>query len=71
MEVDSKERLLFPPEITRMIGARKFSVRVKGNRIILEPVQDPESVRGKYRGLLKVGLAELEEAQDKLVAHRV
>jgi len=54
----------------REVKARRFSVTVKGGHILFEPLHDPEKVRGKYKGLLKLNLEELEEAQEKFLASR-
>ncbi len=48
--------------------ARRFKLSVDKGRILMEPVQPAEAVKGKYRGLLKVSIEELEEAQERFVA---
>ena len=67
VELDRKGRLLLPAEIRREAGSRRFIVRVEDGKIELHPVPDPKSVRGKYRGLLRVSMEELEEAQERFV----
>jgi bifunctional DNA-binding transcriptional regulator/antitoxin component of YhaV-PrlF toxin-antitoxin module len=67
VEMDSKGRVLLPATVRREVKARRFSVDVKGGRILLEPLPDPENVRGKYRKLLKVSMEELEESQEKFL----
>jgi bifunctional DNA-binding transcriptional regulator/antitoxin component of YhaV-PrlF toxin-antitoxin module len=67
VELDRKGRLLLPAEIRREAGSRRFTVRVEDGKIELCPVPDPKSVRGKYRGLLRVSMEELEEAQERFV----
>ncbi len=67
VEMDSKGRVLLPANVRREVKARRFSLDVKEGRILLEPLPDPERVRGKYRRLLKVSMEELEEAQEKFV----
>ena len=68
MEVDSKGRVLLPSKIRRQVKARRFTLKVSKGKIVLGPLPDPESVIGKHKGLLKVGLEELEEAQESFVA---
>jgi len=67
VELDRKGRLLLPAKIRRAAGSRRFTVRVKGGKIELYPLPDPKTVKGKYRGLLKVSMEELEEAQERFV----
>ena len=70
VEMDSKGRVLLPANVRREVRGRRFSLDVKGGRILLEPLPDPESVRGKYKHLLKISIDELEEAQEKFVTSR-
>ncbi len=69
VEMDSKGRVLLPANVRREVKARRFSLDVKGGRIFLEPLPDPERVRGKYKRLLKVSMEELEETQEKYVTY--
>jgi len=67
VEMDSKGRLLVPAEVRREIKSRRFTLRVHGDKLELEPIANPDKVKGKYRGLLRVSLEELEEEQEKFV----
>ncbi len=71
VEIDEKGRLLIPPSLRRELKSRRFTVSVKGGRLVMEPVKPPDAVRGKYKGLLKVGIEELEEAQERFVFSKV
>lgn len=68
--LDPKGRLLLPSEIRKKIAARRFVLRFKDEKLELEPLPAPKSVRGKYRGLLKVSREELEEAQERFLLER-
>ncbi len=68
VEVDDKGRVHIPAVVRRELKARRFKLSVEDGMILMEPVKAPETVRGKYRGLVKVSMEELEEAQERLVA---
>ena len=67
VELDPKGRVLIPAEIRRELKVRRFRAKVSHGRIVLEPVIKAESVRGKYKGLLKVSAEELEERQERFL----
>jgi DNA-binding transcriptional regulator/RsmH inhibitor MraZ len=67
VEMDSKGRLLVPAEIRRNVKSRRFTLRTCEGRLELVPLPEPERVKGKHRGLLKVGLEELEKEQEKFI----
>ena len=67
VEVDDKGRVHIPADVRRELKASRFKLSLWKGRILMEPVQSPEMVRGKYKGLVKVSLESLEEAQERLV----
>ncbi len=68
VEVDEKGRVHIPASVRRELKTRRFKLSFDKGRILMEPVQPAEAVRGKYKGLLKVSMEELEEAQERFVA---
>ncbi len=68
VEVDEKGRVLIPSSVRRELKARRFKLSLERGRILMEPVEKAEAVKGKYKGLLKVSMEELEEAQERFVA---
>ena len=67
VELDPKGRVLIPAEIRRELKVRRFRAKVSHGKIVLEPIIKAESVRGKYKGLLKVSTEELEERQERFL----
>ncbi len=67
VEVDAKGRVHIPAAVRRELKARRFKLSLEKGRILMEPVKAPETVRGKYKGLVKVSLEALEEAQERFV----
>jgi DNA-binding transcriptional regulator/RsmH inhibitor MraZ len=67
VEMDEKGRVHIPSWVRRELKSRRFTLSVKGGRLLMEPVKPPATVRGKYKGLLKIGIEELEEAQERFV----
>lgn len=68
VELDEKGRTLIPASIRKHLKTRRFEIRLKEGRIVMEPLPDPESVRGKHRGLLKgKTMEEVEEEQERFV----
>ncbi len=67
VELDDKGRVHIPAAVRRDLKARRFKLSLEKGKIIMEPVKSPETVRGKYRGLIKVSLEEMEEAQERFV----
>lgn len=67
VEMDEKGRVHIPSSLRRELKSRRFTLSVKGGRLFMEPVNSPTTVRGKYKGLLKVGIEDLEEAQERFV----
>ncbi len=63
--MDSRGRLLLPAQIRNKLGTTRFILSKKGERLELEPIPEPEKVRGKYKGLIRKDLAGLEEDQEK------
>ena len=68
VELDEKGRVHIPASVRRELKARRFKLSLDKGRILMEPVERAEAVRGKYKGLLKVNIEELEESQERFVA---
>ena len=68
VEVDEKGRVRIPSSIRQELKSRRFTLSVKNGRLLLDPVKPASSVRGKYKGLLKATIEEIEEAQERFVA---
>jgi len=68
VEMDRKGRLLVPAKVRRKLKSRRFTVKVQEGTLIFEPLPEPEAVRGKYRGLLKVSQEEMEEMQERFLS---
>jgi AbrB family looped-hinge helix DNA binding protein len=65
VEIDTKGRVLIPSSVRRKIGSKRFEIRLEDNTIVLEGLPDPESVRGKYKGLLGgKSISTIEEEQE-------
>ena len=67
VEVDDKGRVHLPAAVRRELKARRFKLSLERGRILMEPVKSLETLRGKYKGLVKVSIETLEEAQERLV----
>lgn len=67
MELDEKGRVHIPSSVRREVKTRRFNLYVKGGKILMEPVRDPATVKGKYKGLMRVSVEELEEAQESFI----
>ncbi len=70
VEVDEKGRVHIPSSIRHELKSRRFTLTlsVKKGRLVMDPVKPATTVRGKYRGLLKASIEEIEEAQERFVA---
>ena len=67
VELDEKGRVHIPASVRRELKSRRFKLSLDKGRILMEPVERAESVRGKYKGLIRVNMEELEEAQERFV----
>jgi DNA-binding transcriptional regulator/RsmH inhibitor MraZ len=67
VQLDEKGRVRLPAELRRELKSTRFTIRVQNDRILMDPVKTPAEVKGKYKGLIKIGMEELEEAQERLV----
>ena len=65
-ELDEKGRVHIS-SVRREVKTRRFNLYVKGGKILMEPVRAPATVKGKYKGLMRVSVEELEEAQESFV----
>gem|GEM_PF-1106943 len=68
VEMDEKGRILLPREMRKNIRSRRFEVSSEKDVIKLVPLPDVESLRGKYRKLIKYDWNELEERAERFVA---
>ncbi len=68
VEVDEKGRVHIPSSIRQELKSRRFTLSVKNGRLLMDPVKPAATVRGKYKGLLKASIEEMEEAQERFVA---
>ncbi len=68
VEIDEKGRVQIPATVRREVKTRRFTLFVRDGKILMEPVKSPATVRGKYKGLLKLTGEELEEAQERFLA---
>ena len=69
VEMDRKGRVLLPSEVRKKMHTRRFELRMEDGSIIMEGLPDPESVRGKYKGLLKgKSIIRIEEVQEEFIA---
>jgi DNA-binding transcriptional regulator/RsmH inhibitor MraZ len=69
VELDRKGRVLLPSHVRKKVRARRFELRVERDlTIVMKGLPDPETVRGKYKGLFKgKSMAQIEEQQEKFV----
>ncbi|TMI30375.1 hypothetical protein E6H29_08490 [Candidatus Bathyarchaeota archaeon] len=68
VDVDERGRVHLPASMRRELKTSRFKISLDRGRIVMEPVQPAEAVKGKYKGLLKVNMEELEESQERFVA---
>jgi len=67
-ETDKKGRILLPAEMRRRMGTKRFKVVAVENHLELHPLPTLESVKGKYKGVIKTEWEELEEKAEDFVA---
>ncbi len=67
VELDSRGRLLLPAEIRKRLGSRRFLLKESDGALKLEPLPRAEEVRGKYKGLIKKSMEDLEEDQERFL----
>ena len=67
VEVDEKGRVHIPSFIRHELKSRRFTLSVKNGRLVMDPVKQATTVRGKYKGLLKASIEQIEEAQERFV----
>lgn len=68
VETDKKGRILIPREFRRKIKARRFKMTAVGDKIELEPIENSQDLRGKYRTSIKSDWEKLEEMGEDYVA---
>jgi DNA-binding transcriptional regulator/RsmH inhibitor MraZ len=67
VEMDEKGRVHIPSSVRQELKSRRFTLSVQGGKLLMEPVKSAARVRGKYRGLLRVSIDEMEENQERFV----
>jgi len=69
VRMDDKGRVLIPRDLRRRSVSRIFVARIDDNgTIILEPVdRKVEALGGKYKGLIRRKMEEIEEAEEELL----
>ncbi len=68
VEMDEKGRVHIPSSVRQELKSRRFTLSVKGGKLLMEPVKSAASVRGKYKDIIKASVEELEEAGERFVA---
>lgn len=67
VEMDKRGRVLLPRELRKTLTNRRFEIVSEKGSIRLIPLPDVESLRGKYRDLIRSDWEELEERVEKFV----
>jgi DNA-binding transcriptional regulator/RsmH inhibitor MraZ len=67
VSLDSRGRLLLPSDVREELGTSRFILSKRDGMLELEPIPEPENVRGKYRGLLDKDIQEIEEDQETFI----
>jgi bifunctional DNA-binding transcriptional regulator/antitoxin component of YhaV-PrlF toxin-antitoxin module len=70
VETDAKGRILLPAEMRRRAGTKRFKVVEVEEHLELHPVPSAQSVKGKYKDIIKGEWEELEEKAEELVTKR-
>ena len=70
VEADEKGRILIPAEMRRRAGSRRFKVVAVEDHLELHPLPSAQSVKGKYKGIIKREWEELEEKAEEFVTKR-
>lgn len=65
--IDSDGRIKLPERALRRMTSRRLILRELDGKLELEPLPRAEEVRGKYRGLLKKRIEDIEEDQERLL----
>jgi len=68
VEMDGKGRILIPSELRRGLPSRRMVLKKSGEDILLSPLPDPKSLKGKYR--IKGSMEKIEEDQERAVLRR-
>jgi AbrB family looped-hinge helix DNA binding protein len=67
VSLDARGRLLLPSEIREELGTKRFILNRRDDIIELEPIPEPDSVRGKYSGLIEKNISRVEEDQERFL----
>ena len=70
VELDPKGRVLLPASLRKLLGTRRFRVRIVREHIELIPLHGVKALKGKYRNRLKTPWARLEERAERSVKGR-
>ncbi len=70
VEADEKGRILLPAEMRRRAGSKRFKVVAVKDHLELHPLPSVQSVKGKYKNVIKGEWEELEEKGEEFVTKR-
>jgi bifunctional DNA-binding transcriptional regulator/antitoxin component of YhaV-PrlF toxin-antitoxin module len=70
VEADEKGRILLPAEMRRRTGSKRFKLIAVKDHLELHPLPSAQSVKGKYRSVIKSEWEELEEKGEEFVTKR-
>ena len=70
VELDPKGRVLLPASLPKLLGTRRFRVRIVREHIELISLRGVKALKGKYRNRLKPRWAKLEKKTDRYVKGR-
>lgn len=68
VELDDRGRILIPRELRKSLPSHRMILKKLGNDLLLSPLPDPRSLKGKYR--IKRSIEEIEEDQECTVMRR-
>lgn len=68
VELDSRGRILIPRELRKLLLSRRMVLKKLGEDLVLSPLPDPRSLRGKYR--ISGKMEEIEEDQEQVLLRR-
>lgn len=68
VQADEKGRILLPAAMRRKMGSKRFKVMAVEDHLELHPLPSVQSLKGKYKGIIKSEWEELEEKAEELVS---
>lgn len=70
VEADEKGRILLPAEMRRRVGSKRFKVVAAEDHLELHPLPSVQSVKGKYKTIIKGEWEALEKKAEEFVTKR-